>query len=67
MMLAFLVDQIAQLGCKTFAKALERLKTKKNLWEHKRGMFLHLTILSLEDMWNALAYGHQPPLAPNTS
>jgi len=67
MMLAFFVDQLAQLGCKTFNKALKRLKTRKTLWERKRGLFFHFFIDSLDDLWNTLAYGHQAQLIPNTS
>lgn len=67
MMLAFFVDQLQQLGCKTFDKALVRLKTKKNLWERKRGMFVNLLIDSLDDLWNALACGHTARLTPDTS
>ncbi|HNB02566.1 MAG TPA: transposase [Nitrosomonas sp.] len=68
MMIAFFVDQLQQLGCKLFAKALARLKSKKNVWERKRSYFFHFFIESLESLWNALAYGHQGiPLVANTS
>lgn len=67
MMLAFFVDQLQQLGCKTFRKALARLHTKKTLWERKRGIFFNLFIDSLEDLWSALAYGHRAHLNPDTS
>ena len=67
MVLAFLVDQLQQLGCQTFTKALARLKTKKTLSERKRGMFTNLFIDSLEDLWKALAYGHTARLTPDTS
>lgn len=67
MVLAFFVDQLQQLGCKTFNKALARLKTKKSLWERKRSIFFNFFIGSLKDLWNALAYGHRAQLAPDTS
>ena len=67
MMLAFFVDQLQQLGCKTFNKALERLKTKKSLWERKRSIFVNFFIDSLEDLWCALAHGHRAQLTPDTS
>lgn len=67
MVLAFLVDQLQQLGCKAFKKALARLKTKKTLWERKRGLFFNFFIDSLETLWDALAYGHQSHLKPDTS
>jgi hypothetical protein len=55
---AFFVDQLQQLGCKLFTKALARLKSKKNLWERKRSYFFNHFISRLEDLWSALAYGH---------
>lgn len=67
MVLAFFVDQLQQLGCKTFTKALARLKTKKSLWERKRSLFVNFFIGSIEDLWNALAYGHRAHLTPDTS
>ena len=38
MMLAFFIDQLQQLGCKSFKKALQRLHTKRSLWEELRGL-----------------------------
>lgn len=68
MHIAFFVDQLQQLGCPLFAKALIRLKSKKTLWERQRSYFFHFLIDSLDDLWNALAYGHQGiKLMPNTS
>lgn len=68
MMAAFFVDQLQQLGCKTFKKALNRLHTKKSLWERKRSLFFNFIIDSIEDLWGALAYGHkQNALIPDTS
>jgi len=67
MVLAFFVDQLMQLGCKAFKKALQRLKSKKTLWERKRGLFFNFFVESLDDMWNALACGHRNRLMPDTS
>jgi hypothetical protein len=68
MLIAFFVDQLQQLGCKLFAKALTRLKSKKALWERARCYFFDFFIDSLEDFWRALAYGHQKgKLTPDTS
>lgn len=67
MMLAFFVDQLQQLGCKTFQKALRKLKTKKTLWERKRGLFFNFLINSIEDLWNAMANDHSAKLIPDTS
>lgn len=59
MLIAFFVDQLQQLGCKIFQKALKRQKRKKTLWENKRGLFLNYLIHSHEDLWMALANGYQ--------
>jgi len=67
MMLAFFVDQLQQLGCKVFKKSLERLKSKKSLWERLRSIVFNFFIDSFEDLWNALAYGHRARLTPDTS
>ncbi len=67
MMLAFFVDQLQQLGCKVFQKALEKYHSKKNLWERKRGLFFNFFINTFEDLWHALAYDHEIRLNPNTS
>lgn len=68
MLIAFFVDQLQQLGCKLFTKALARLHSRKSLWERKRSYFFQFYINSLEDLWNALAYGHKgTSIMPNTS
>lgn len=68
MLLAFFVDQLQQLGCKMFTKAMERLHSKKRLWESQRSLFVEFFINSVEDLWASLGYGHQSsPLTPNTS
>ena len=68
MLIAFFVDQLQQLGCKLFTKALARLQSKKNVWERQRSYFFHHFIDSIELLWNALAYGHKGAyLVPNTT
>ena len=68
MLIAFFVDQLQQLGCQLFTKALARLHSRKSLWERKRSYFFQFYIHSLEELWNALAYGHQgTAIVPNTS
>lgn len=67
MMLAFFVDQLQQLGCKLFKKALTRLHTKRSLWERKRALFFDFFIDNIEDLWSALAFGHKALLDPNSS
>lgn len=65
MMLAFFVDQLQQLGCKLFKKALARLHTKRSLWERKRALFFDFFIQSIDHLWSALAFGHRAALTPN--
>ena len=67
MVLAFFVDQLQQLGCKLFTKALKRFKSKVSLWERKRALFFDFFISSFKDLWLALAHGHQAQLTPDTS
>ncbi len=67
MMIAFFVDQLQQLGCQLFKKALARLKSKKTLWERNRGLFFNFFINSIGDLWMALAYGHKVFLVPDTT
>ena len=69
MLLAFAVDQLKQMSCPVFSKALEEHGSKKNLWEKMRALFFNFFIQGgLSDLWDALAYGikHQP-LAPNNT
>ena len=67
MLLAFFVDQLSQLGCKVFNKALKRLLSKRRLWERLRMHFFGFFISSIEDLWTSLAFGHKTSLTPNTS
>ncbi len=39
MMLAFLVDQVQELSCRTFQKVLKKMGTKKRLWSEIRSFF----------------------------
>jgi len=68
MMLAFLIDQIQQLGCGLFKAALHKLGSKRDLWEHLRALFFKYIIKSWEDIYNSLIYGHKAALLqPDTS
>lgn len=68
MTLAFFIDQLQQLGCKTFSRALARLHSKTRLWERKRSIFFNFMINKVEDLWHALAYGgHEKPLVLDTT
>lgn len=69
MFLAFLIDQIQQLSCSFFQKALIRLKTKSRFWEEWRNFFFSFLFDSWEDFLRAMAEGlkQQRPVFFNTS
>jgi len=54
MMLAFLIDQIQQLCCPQFQKALKKCKKRIRLWEAMRSWFLTCFIDSWEAFWAAI-------------
>ena len=67
MMLAFLVDQIQQLCCPLFQSALERLESKKALWDRMRALFQCFHLDSMATLYRAIIYGiERPSLAEAT-
>jgi hypothetical protein len=68
MMLAFLIDQAQAICCRLFQTAKERLISWLSFWERFRSTFFEFLILSWEDYYQVLAYGHERTiLCPNTS
>lgn len=69
MMLAFLVDQVQQLSCPLFQAALDKLQTKRNLWDHVRNYFRLFVLGSMTELLLALVRGiePQPPVLQNSS
>ena len=68
MFLAFLVDQIQQLCCEFFNRALMKMKKKKCLWEMMRNLFSTYLIESWLNFYEAIAYGFRRiKLEPDTS
>jgi hypothetical protein len=63
MFLAFLFDQVQQLGCKVFKELLKKKKRKKYLWEHLRFKFMSLYDLEnkFESWIKFLEYCIGPP------
>lgn len=56
MLLAFAIDQIQQMGCKAFNKALKRNHNKLSyLWEKLRSIFFHFVIKSWESLYQGMA------------
>ena len=60
MMLAFLVDQTQQLCCPIFQAALEKLKSKRHLWDKMRAYFLTFLFDSMTELLTALVVGIAP-------
>jgi hypothetical protein len=61
MMLAFLVDQVLQLCDPLFQGALEKLGSKRLLWERLRSLFYEYRLRSLRELYEALYYGCDRP------
>jgi hypothetical protein len=58
MMLAFLVDQIQQLGDALFQAALKKKKRLCRLWEKLRALFTTLDFQSMAEVFQAIVYGY---------
>ena len=54
MMLAFLIDQIQQLCCPIFQKALKISKRRIRLWQEIRGLFRHFYVESWEALFQSI-------------
>jgi len=59
MMLAFLVDQAQQLGCRLFKAVWKKLRSKRSLWEKMRALFHDLEFDSMERLFKAMLYGYK--------
>jgi hypothetical protein len=57
MMLAFLVDQVQQLCCPLFQAAWAKWGSKRLLWEKMRALFFDYTLVSMQQLFEALYYG----------
>jgi hypothetical protein len=58
MMLAFLVDQIQQLGDALFQAALKKTERRCRLWEQVRALFKTLAFQSMAEVLQAIVYGY---------
>lgn len=64
MFLAFLVDQIQQACCPLFRAVLEKLKTRRKLWDHLRSHVRHFCFESFSELWATVLSGtgkNRPP------
>jgi hypothetical protein len=59
MMLAFLIDQVQELGCELFQRGRKRFHSRTSLWDRTRTFFTGYFIDDWETHWNAIIFGHQ--------
>jgi len=57
LMLAFLVDQVQQLGCPLFQAVWAKLGSKRRLWERMRALFYAYALASMRHLFETLFYG----------
>jgi len=57
MMLAFLVDQTAQLTCPLFRAAYEKARSRQKLWEKQRVLFFELAFKNMADLYRRIIRG----------
>jgi len=57
MLLAFLVDQAQQIGCRLFQAVLAKLGSHRQLWDDVRALFRVLPLESMEELYRALLHG----------
>ena len=68
MMLAFLVDQVLEISCNLFKGALQEKKQRVRLWETIRELFNSFLFDSMNQIYEAILFGHQKPkIVINTS
>ena len=65
MLLAFLIDQIQQRCCQVFRQAKERMRSKRNLWERLRLLFIGYELAEWEMLLGSIAYGFTSTLVVN--
>lgn len=65
MFLAFTIDQIQQACCPVFIAVWEKLRSKRNLWDHLRSHVRHFVFESFVQLWRSIlletALAQPPP------
>jgi hypothetical protein len=56
MMLAFLVNQIEQIGCPLFRAVAKKFRTKRALWENVRSHYQHFIFQSMWHLYQVILY-----------
>ena len=64
MILAFLVDQVQELGCRLFQAARARFRSRISLWEKLRAVFTHFCIPDWGTLWRSIAEKSTTTLGP---
>jgi hypothetical protein len=64
MMLASLVDQVQQITCPLFKAVLEKVGSRRSLWDKVRSHFYHFTFRSMKHLYEAILYDLCRNLAP---
>ena len=67
MMLAFLIDQVQEAACGLFQAALQKMSSRRALWERMRGYFHLFFINSWEDLFTAIGHGLKATIVFDTS
>ena len=55
MLLVFFVDQVQEMACKKFKRALKAVKRHKYLWERVIGIFFNFQIISWDSLYGGIA------------
>lgn len=67
MFLAFTVDQVQQACCPLFAAVVEKLKSRRSLWDNLRSHVRHFVFGSFRALWQAILtgsmIGRPPPMS----
>jgi len=61
MMLAFLIDQALEISCNLFQGALKKETQRIRLWETVRNLFNSFLFDSMNQIYEAILFGHQKP------
>ena len=56
MMLAFLLDQIQAEGCPLFQAVLNKLGSRRSLWDHMRSHFRHFEFATMHHLYEVVLY-----------
>ncbi len=59
MMLAFLIDQMLELSCNLFQGALKKKGARIRLWENVRSLFNEYLFDSMNQIYEAIIFGHK--------